>query len=218
MVKSRILIKMKKVIQTSINNKTDWRFELNAFLRSYRSTPHSSTNKSPASLIFINCNTSRLPAKQPQLSPEQKSEILITEINDRFAKNKTKIYADKRRRATTNKFKIGDHVMFHQLNSKIHHKYKNQFSNTSCVIKDIKGSKITVVNSSNKELTRNSSFFKRAPSNIKINENYSDIEELTKKSAQQIASINNQVTQSQQQQSQQQSQINNIENTVFPLA
>ncbi len=69
---------------------------LNAFFRSYRSTPHSSTNKSPAELIFINCNTSRLPAKSLKLSIEQQNKILIAEINDKLAKNKMKTYADKR--------------------------------------------------------------------------------------------------------------------------
>ena len=52
---------LKKVIKTAINSSTDWKFELNAFLRAYRNTPHSSTNKSPAQLLFINNITSRLP-------------------------------------------------------------------------------------------------------------------------------------------------------------
>ena len=59
---------LKKVIKTAINNNTDWKAELNAFFRSYRSTPHSSTNKSPAELIFINYDTSRLPAKSDKVS------------------------------------------------------------------------------------------------------------------------------------------------------
>ena len=152
---------------------------MNAFLRSYRSTPQSSTNKSPASLIFISCNTSRLPAKTPAFSTEQQSEILIAEINDKFAKYKMKTYADKRRKAVKSNFKIGDRVIYHQLNNKIHNKYKNQFSNTPYTIKNIKGSMITVTNSNNSQLTRNSSFFKKVSSNLKLDDNISDFDEIT---------------------------------------
>jgi hypothetical protein len=75
---------LKKVIKSAINKNTDW----NAFFRSYRNTPHSSTNKTPAELIFINCNTTRLPAKSIKLSIEQQNKILIAELNDKLAKDK----------------------------------------------------------------------------------------------------------------------------------
>ena len=159
---------LKKIIKISINNHSDWRTELNAFLRSYRSTPHSSTNKSPLSLIFINNNISRLPAKPPNLTSDKQTEIVIAELNDKFSKYKMKAYADKHRRATINNFKVGDHVLYYQLNNKIHNKYTNQFSSTPYVIKSIKGSMITVTDSNNNEFTRNSSLFKPILSNISM--------------------------------------------------
>jgi hypothetical protein len=64
-----------------------------------------------------------------------------------------KTYADKRRHAITSNFRVGDRVIYHQLNSKINNKYKNQFSNISYIIKVVKGSMITVIDSNNNELT-----------------------------------------------------------------
>ncbi len=107
---------------------------------------------------------------------------MIAELNDKLAKQKMKIYADKRRHATNSNFRVGDRVIYHQLNSKINNKYKNQFSNTPYIIKAVKGSMITVVDSNNNELTRNSSFFKQISSNLKLNDKINEIDEIPTKS------------------------------------
>ena len=41
-----------KEIKTALNGNNNWRRELNAFLRSYRSTPHSTTGIAPNDLMF----------------------------------------------------------------------------------------------------------------------------------------------------------------------
>jgi len=41
-----------KLIETSLEEKLNWRQELHKFLRAYRATPHPMTKKSPASLLF----------------------------------------------------------------------------------------------------------------------------------------------------------------------
>jgi hypothetical protein len=84
---------------------------------------------------------------------------LIAELNDKLTKDKMKTYADKRRHAITSNFRVGDRVIYHQFNSKKKNKYKNQFSNISYIIKAVKGSMITVIDSNNNELTLNSSFY-----------------------------------------------------------
>ena len=44
----------------------NWQQDLNAFQRTYRATPHTSTGKSPAELMFNGRNyRTRLPVKQP---------------------------------------------------------------------------------------------------------------------------------------------------------
>ena len=158
-----------------VSNPHSWRFELNSFLRAYRNTPHSSTNKSPAQLLFVNCITSRLPYISTQLSENQSNNIKFAKIIDEYSKHKMKIYADKRRRATQHQFKVGDKVLHHQLNGKIHNKYSNKFSEIEYKIKDIKGSMITVVDSNGREFTRNSSFFKIISPNLNFNHDSDDI-------------------------------------------
>ena len=89
-----------------------------------------------------------------------------------------KTYADNRRHAITSNFRVRDQVIYHQLNSKINNKYKNQFSNIPYIIKAVKGSMITVIDSNNNELTRNSSCFKHVSSNLKLNYNNDEIDEI----------------------------------------
>ena len=82
-----------------------------------------------------------------------------------------KTYADNRRHAITSNFRVRDQVIYHQLNSKINNKYKNQFSNIPYIIKAVKGSMITVIYTNNNELTRRSSFFKQVSPTIIHNNN-----------------------------------------------
>jgi hypothetical protein len=106
-----------------------------------------------------------------------------------------KTYADKRRHATKSNFRVGDRVFYHQLNSKINNKYKNQFSNSQYIIKAVKGSMITVVDSNNNELTRNSSFFKQISSNLKLDDKINEIDEIpTKSKTSIIPQLNNNET------------------------
>ncbi len=167
---------MKKVIKTAINSGTDWRFELISFLRAYRNTPHSSTNKSPAQLLFINSITSRLPYISTKLPSHHSNSIKFAKIFDEYSKHKMKSYADKRRKATHHNFRVGDKVIYHQLNKKIQNKYLNKFSSIEYKIRNIKGSMITVVDSNGREFTRNSSFFKTISSNLNFNHDSDDIQ------------------------------------------
>jgi hypothetical protein len=106
-----------------------------------------------------------------------------------------KTYADKRRHAITSNFRVGDRVIYHQLNKKINNKYKNQFSNIPYIIKAVKGSMITVIDSNNNELTRNSSFFKQISSNLKFNHNNDEIDDIPTR----VTNNNNNINQNLQQ-------------------
>ncbi len=110
------------------NNRTSWERELNAFLRSYRSTPYCSTNTSPASLVFIKCNTSRLPPKTIEFTPQHNLILTMAKTHDKIAKDKMKLYGDTKRKAKPSNFNIGDKLLYHQhINKRIHNKYENQF-------------------------------------------------------------------------------------------
>lgn len=109
---------LKKIIKNANNCNDDWKFELNAFLRNYRNTPHSTTTIPPASLIFINSNSSRLPQIKHKLTTQQSQLINIAKQNDYKNKINSKNYADKRRKAKYNTFEIGDKLLLNQLINK----------------------------------------------------------------------------------------------------
>lgn len=76
----------------SQNEKGNWREDLNKYLHMYRATPHSTTLKSPAELMFNRNIRDKLPTiKQPL-------ELLDGEVRDRdkIMKEKGKIYGDKK--------------------------------------------------------------------------------------------------------------------------
>jgi len=57
--------------------KSDWRVELNAYLRNYRSTPHPSIGVSPYSLVFKTNSPTLLP-KHEQI--DQKEQAIIDNV------------------------------------------------------------------------------------------------------------------------------------------
>ena len=89
---------MKKVVANSFFGGTDFKAELNRFLRSYRSTPHASTGFAPASLLFREPNMCRLPAVRRSVAPD--ADMAEARLNDANAKSAMKLYADKRRQVT----------------------------------------------------------------------------------------------------------------------
>ena len=52
----RFMKNIANTVQTAIVEKRNWRKELIVFLRNYRATPHQTTSKSPAELMFPNRN------------------------------------------------------------------------------------------------------------------------------------------------------------------
>ena len=82
-----------KVIRTSAIERKCWKQELFKFLRNYRATPHVTTGKCPADLLFQS-RTYRV--RLPELSTFQKDD---KEIRERDAKKKSqaKQYADRKR-------------------------------------------------------------------------------------------------------------------------
>jgi len=152
---------LKKIIQISKTANSDWKGELNAFLRSYRSTAHSSTGVSPASLIFISPNLCRLPSLDVPLEGIAAKRCKLARESDSRAKARVKRYADKRRKARYHDFKIGQKVLLQKfINQKVFDKSETKFESSSFTVEAIKGAMVTNVNEKGERWTRNAAFLK----------------------------------------------------------
>ena len=98
-----------KVIQTTKEEKLNWRQELQRFLRAYRATPHSMTHMSPAALSF---NGRKYKTRLP--TPSSKTVLVFDDEvrkQDKFAKVKMKTLADQKSYVKLIDMKVGYHVL-----------------------------------------------------------------------------------------------------------
>ena len=144
--------RLRKVVQSAKIDGKDWKQELYRFLRNYRVTPHQSTMKSPAKLMFPGRRfRNRLPQLKAKVGDEQVRK------RDNLMNNKMKYYGDKNCKEVF--FRIGDTVLVRQ---KKKNKLTPPFDPTPHLITAMKGSMITAKSTkSSNHITRNSSFFKR---------------------------------------------------------
>jgi hypothetical protein len=101
-----------KVLKTASVDKISWKRRLIEFLRNYRSTPHSSTGIPPASLLFKNANTSRLPSYGKKYSGDSVDRNAAK--SDKQSKKRMKEKADRKLRVGKVNVKIGDVVLLKQ--------------------------------------------------------------------------------------------------------
>ena len=144
--------RIRKVIQSAKLEQKNWKQEMYRFLRNYRATPHSSTDKSPS--VFSNRPyRTRLPEIKPMYEDAEIRE------KDGEAKRKMKMYADNHMNIKKLNFEINDMVLVKQ---KRVNKFTPPFNPEPLVIISMKGSMITAKSTTTqKEITRNSSFFKK---------------------------------------------------------
>ncbi|KAI8498083.1 hypothetical protein Bbelb_240270 [Branchiostoma belcheri] len=131
-------------------------------LRSYRATPHTTTNHPPATLLFQLAMKTRLPEltlKQPEVNKEAKQ-------NDQKAKMEMKKYTDRKRRAKENNIDIGDTVLVSQRKQ---NKLTPPYDPKPHRVIGKKNTMITAENNG-RRITRNATFFKK----IKIEEEDSE--------------------------------------------
>ena len=111
-----------KALQAAHIEHKNWRLERVNFLRAYRVTPHSSTEKSPSELIFGRTPRTKLPEMTTCSQSNADSELRQRDTSanskirqrDASAKSKMKAYADTRRRDTPHDLHIGDFVLVRQ--------------------------------------------------------------------------------------------------------
>jgi hypothetical protein len=165
-IAERFMQVLKKTLKNAYASNKDLNQEIERLLRTYRSTPHSTTNKSPSELLFGYSRTSRL----PELFEEANSSPAHQQARkeDQKAKAKMKKHGDKRLHARKSSLQIGDKVLLNrQLEepTRIFSKTTSIFDPKPFEIIDKKHSMITAARNGD-TITRNSSFFKQLPPQI----------------------------------------------------
>ena len=141
-----------KVTHAALAEKKDPRVEIQKFLMMYRSTPHSSTGKSPSMLLQNKEMRLKLPSiiKTPKAEHHKEARKKHKE-----EKEKQKEYADKHRRAKKKEVKVGDKVLLKQDKSTT----KPPWNPDPMEVKEVKGTKVTAQRGEFKR-TRNIEKFK----------------------------------------------------------
>ena len=141
-----------KILRTARIEGKNWKQELFTFLRAYRSTPHSTTQKSPAELLLHR----KMKTSLPQIDTNRNDDADIRRKDER-AKTAMKTYADKRRHAKPNQLQIGEEVLVKIPKTD---KLSSYYNPKPYNVTEIKGTMITA-SCGNHSITRNASFFKK---------------------------------------------------------
>lgn len=127
---------------------------MNKFLLAYRTTPHSTTGMTPASLMFRR----ELKTKLPELRPNKSVLDENTRDLDWSHKLSSKFYADKQRKATFNPVVPGDKVLLK--NTKSSGKLAPNFEPQPYTVQTKEGQELTLKADDGTVYRRNSSFVK----------------------------------------------------------
>lgn len=150
-----------KAFRTANAENRDWRKEIPKFLLAYRSTPHSTTGKSPAELLF----NRKIRTKLPEIDAENRKDDADTRRKDFEMKEKGKIYADQKRKTRESDIDVGDIVLQKQTKT---NKLSTSFEHDPYYVIKREGSRLTLKNNEGNISQRNSSFVKKF--NGQINE------------------------------------------------
>lgn len=153
---NRSLLKRLTICQ---NEKGNWWEDLQEYLLMYRSSPHSTTLKSPAELMFNRSIRNKLPSLEQPLDKTMDGEL---RDQDTQMKQKGKEYADERRHAKSNVIKEGDEVVAKR--QIITNKLATTFEPTIYKVVNRKGSEVTIENAgTGTQYRRNVSHVKKVP-------------------------------------------------------
>ena len=164
----RFVRTVKKVIKTANVERKSWKQEMYRFLRNFRETPHTTTRVPPATALFGRAMKTKL----PEFNEGQEEPTV--EANDRNAKMKMKNYADAKTYVRPSTIKKGDTVFVRRDDSK--RKRDTPYRPEPYFVISRNGSMVTASNKSG-TITRNSSYFKKAPTE-NVGEETSDDEDI----------------------------------------
>ena len=147
-----------KAIKAAKIEGKDWREELNEFLLSYRTTPHSVTGVSPAELLFNRQLRTLIPSVNKLKEVDYREIHKQAQQTVKIKQSKSKGYADLKRRAKSSDINVGDEVLVKQVKR---NKFSPRFNTEPLVVTSIKGTAVTAIRPDNSTITRNVSHFKR---------------------------------------------------------
>ena len=142
---------LSKAVKTATVEGKSWKQELYKFLRNYRATPHVTTGKAPAELLF----ESNIRVLLPEIiTPTDDREL---RHRDKTQKEKQKRYADKKNcRKPITFLRVGDMVLLKQVKK---NKLSSAYHPQPMSVIQVKGSMITARNQTLGAKTRNASHF-----------------------------------------------------------
>ena len=98
---------LRKAVQSARLEYKNWKQEVYRFLRRYRATPHISTGKTPADIIFLRRHyRTKLPEIKPTIDDKEE--------RDKGSQAKQKGYADRCKHVKISNFNLGDSVLVKQ--------------------------------------------------------------------------------------------------------
>ena len=161
---------LQKAIRTAVTDNRNWKRAIFPFLLNYRATPHSTTGKSPAELLYNRKLHTKLPERVVESDANIHQEV---KEKDCMKKEKMKIYADKKSKAAASGIEIGDSVLVRQ---KKDSKLSTKFNPKPYKVTSRKGARVTVCRNGH-YVTRNASHFKKLPTDVEkyvLEDNESD--------------------------------------------
>jgi len=158
----RLMKSLAKIIRSARIEHKNWRQELYTFLRAYRSTPHSTTQQSPAEILLHRTFRTQLPEVTVDNQTTERDNRATFQEQDQKAKLKMKMYADAKGHAKSQTLQPGDSVLVRA--PKVN-KFSSYYDPVPYKVTDVKGSMITAARPGHM-ITRNTSFFKKISARI----------------------------------------------------
>jgi hypothetical protein len=163
----RLVSTVLKAIRVAHSQGKNWQEELSTFLRDYRNTPHSTTGRSPAEILFGRKLRSRLPqydgATQVETQLNDSTAHSDWRMTDSIKKRQYKKYADRRNRARPRFIAVGDRVLVRR--NQRNNKLTSLFDNRPYIVSHVRGTMITARRQGH-TITRNISFYKLLPPTV----------------------------------------------------
>ena len=150
----RFMRVLNKTLKSANVSERPWKQVLNEMLRSYRSTPHSTTGIPPSKLLFDYEPKTLLPQITPTHQPQTKQPVFA---RDKLMKGKIKKYSDNHHHAKPKNIVVNDKVLVKQ--PKVT-KLTPIYDPNPYIVVSRKGSMITAERDG-RRITRNISFFKK---------------------------------------------------------
>jgi transposase InsO family protein len=158
----RLVGSFKKHVKVSKARGTNWKKDLESFLRDYRTSPHETTGVAPATLFLKRAVKNKLP-QTPQNDPIAE----IVRKRDSQQKLRMKSYADGKRYVKPSDLEVGDPVLVKRPFNMV--KGNTPYETEPLTITAKKGSMITA-KGEGRCVTRNTSFFKKLVINPELSD------------------------------------------------